>query len=102
MKRLKKKPLKKGAKKSPKLPFTEFVLRLCTNPKALERFKKNPEAAAKAAKLTLKQKSALKSKDSDQINKELIRENPFCAFPNGIRNILCRGVDFHWTVRKRK
>ena len=57
-------------------PFTEFVLRLCTDKKALERFDRDPETDIKRHHFTEKQAAALMSRDSIRINAEICREWP--------------------------
>ena len=47
--------------------LTNFLMKLATEPGALAKFKKDAEAAMKAAGLSAKQKAAVKSRDPKQL-----------------------------------
>jgi hypothetical protein len=57
-------------------PFTNFILKLSTDKQALNNFQSDPSAAINAAGLSVSQRDALLSKDSQKISSAINTELP--------------------------
>jgi hypothetical protein len=64
--------------------FTTYIIKLAAEPNSAAEFRKDPDAAIRAAGLTSEQGAALKSKDPSRISAEIQKEHPDTGAAVGI------------------